>query len=294
MTTPMTTDTQPTLQADRLAQWPIPDFRHSYTAKDSMLYALSIGCGMDPTDEADLRYVYEDGLKAFPAMTHVLGYPGFWMKEVDPSVGLDWKRVLHGEQTMQLVAPIPPSGTVIGRTRLTGIYDKGAGRDAVVTSRRDIVDAESGREIGHVTSMLLLRGAGGFGGPPVPAAAAARAIPYAPPDATIDLPTSPQSALIYRLMGDTNPLHASPAIAAIAGYPRPILHGLCTLGVATRAVVRAAGTDALRDFGARFSAPVFPGETIRTEVWRSGGSGVFRCKVLERDVVVLTNGFFSL
>lgn len=281
-----------TLQADKLAQWSIPEGRYQYTTKDTILYALGIGCGMDPLDEAELQYVYEDGLKAFPAMAHVLGYPGFWMKDVDPSVGLDWRKLLHGEQTMQLLAPIPASGSVIGRTHLTGIYDKGPGRDAVVTSRRDIEDTTTGQTLGHVTSTLLLRGAGGFGGPPAPASVF-KPVSDAPPSVTIDLPLSPQAALIYRLSGDTNPLHASPTVAAVAGFPRPILHGLCTFGVATRAVVRAAGMDAFREFGARFSAPVFPGETIRTEIWRDGSGGVFRCRVLERDAVVLNNGFFA-
>lgn len=284
-----------TLQADKLAQWAIPVGRQSYTQKDTILYALGIGCGMDPVNEAELQYVYEDGLKAFPSMAHVLGYPGFWLKDVDPAVGVDWRRLLHGEQTMKLEAPIPPEGSVVGRTRFLGIYDKGAGRDAVLVTQRDIEDAASGKHLGHVTSTLLLRGAGGFGGPAAPASTL-KSVPETQPDVTIDLPISPQAALIYRLSGDTNPLHASPKVAKIAGFDRPILHGLCTLGVATRAVVQASGGDPakLREFGARFSSPVFPGETIRTEVWRDGkGGGSFRCKVLERDVVVLANGSFA-
>ena len=282
------------LQPDKLAQWPIPEGRLSYTARDAILYALGIGCGMDPVDEAELQYVYEEGLKAFPSMAHVLGYPGFWMKDIDPALGLDWRKMLHGEQTMKLVAPIPPSGSVVGRTRITGIYDKGEGRDAVILSQRDIEDTATGRQMGYVTSTILVRGAGGFGGTPAPASAL-KAVPDTKPDLTIDLPISPQAALIYRLSGDTNPLHANPKAAAEAGFPRPILHGLCTLGVATRAVVRACGKggDALREFGARFSAPVFPGDTIRTEVWRSGGGGSFRSRVLERDAVVLSNGYFA-
>lgn len=283
-----------TLQADKLAALAIPEGRQSYTTRDTILYALGIGCGMDPVDEAELQYVYEDGLKAFPSMAHVLGYPGFWMKDVDPALGLDWRRLLHGEQTMKLEAPIPPQGSVVGRTRIVGIYDKGEGRDAVIVSQRDIEDTASGRRLGHVTSTVLLRGAGGFGGPAAPASAL-QPVPQTAPDVTIDLPISPQAALVYRLSGDTNPLHASPKVAAVAGFPRPILHGLCTLGVATRAVVRASGGDParLREFGARFSAPVFPGETLRTEIWRAGSGGAFRCKVLERDLVVLANGCFA-
>lgn len=283
-----------TLQPDKLARWPIPEGRQNYTTRDTILYALGIGCGMDPVDEAELQYVYEEGLKAFPSMAHALGYAGFWMKDVDPAIGLDWRKLLHGEQTMKLESPIPPSGSVVGRTRITGIYDKGEGRDAVILSRRDIEDTATGKHLGHVTSTILVRGAGGFGGAPTPPSPL-KAVPGTKPDVTIDLATSPQQALIYRLSGDTNPLHASPKVAAGAGFARPILHGLSTLGVATRAVLRACSNsgDALREFGARFSAPVFPGETIRTEVWRSGAGGSFRCRVLERDAVVMANGYFA-
>lgn len=281
-----------TLQADKLANWQIPEGRQTYTGRDSILYALGIGCGMDPTDEAELQYVYEDGQKAFPAMAHVLGYPGFWLKDVD--LGFDWRRMLHGEQTMQLVTPIPVTGSVIGRTRVQGVYDKGPGRDAVLVTVREIQDANTGGAIGSVTSTILIRGEGGFGGPASPPSVL-KAAPDRQPEITVDLPTSPQAALIYRLSGDTNPLHASPQVASVAGFPRPILHGLSTLGVATRAVVRAClGSDGsrLREFGARFSAPVFPGETIRTEIWTSGDSGSFRCRVVERDLIVLSNGFY--
>ena len=148
------------LQPDKLAQWPIPEGRLSYSTRDTILYALGIGCGMNPVDEAELQYVFEEGLQAFPSMAHVLGYPGFWMKDIDPAVGLDWRKMLHGEQTMKLTAPIPPSGSVVGRTRITGIYDKGEGRDAVILSQRDIEDTVTSRHLGHVTSTILVRGAG--------------------------------------------------------------------------------------------------------------------------------------
>jgi acyl dehydratase len=139
----------------------------------------------------------------------------------------------------------------------------------------------------------MLRGDGGFGGPAGPIRQAAPA-PQGTPDIVVDLPTHPQQALLYRLNGDDNPLHADPAVALKAGYPRPILHGLCTLGFVCHALLRGlADYDprALRDMNLRFSAPVFPGETIRTEIWRDGG---FRARVLERDSIVVNNGQVSL
>lgn len=278
------------LDADTLLNWPFPELEHRYGERDSILYALGVGCGHDPVDRADLRFVYEDGLAALPTMAVVLGYPGFWLK--DPRTGVDWRQTLHGEQGLVLHRPLPPAGTVLGRTRITGLVDKGQGKAALLFSERDVVDAASGDLLCTVTSTTFLRGEGGFGGPagPVPAP---HPVPDGAPELTVDLPTLRQAALIYRLSGDTNPLHADPAVAAAAGFPRPILHGLATYGVAGRAVLRACcGGDParLKRLDVRFTAPVFPGETIRTEIWRDGPRLSFRCRVVERDVVVLSNG----
>lgn len=277
----------------KLKAWPFADIEHAYSARDTILYALGLGCGSDPTDAEDLRFVYEDGLLALPTLAVVLGYPGFWLK--DPATGVDWRKVLHGEQGLLLHEPLPAAGTVIGRTRVTEIVDKGD-KGSLMFSERDVIDKQSGKLLATLRSTSVLRGDGNFGGPagPVPQP---HVLPERAPDAYLDLPTLPQAALIYRLSGDYNPLHADPRVAAAAGFKQPILHGLCTYGVAARAVMKlCCGNDPARlsQFDVRFSAPVYPGETIRTEIWRDGGTVPFRARVVERDVVVLNNGLARL
>jgi len=275
----------------RLKNWPFADVEHSYRAKDTILYALGLGFGADPMDRDQLRFVYEDGLKALPTMATVLAHPGQFAK--NPESGIDWKRVVHGEQSVVIHKPLPAAGTAVGCTVIEEIVDKGAGKGALLYSRRDVRDKETGELLASLRSTSFLRGDGGFGGPSGPTRPA-HALPERAPDLVCDIATLPQAALIYRLSGDYNPLHADPEIAAMAGFPRPILHGLCTFGVAGHALLRTlCGYDPtrLRRMEARFSAPVFPGETVRTEIWREGqGRAGFRCRVLARDAVVINNG----
>ncbi len=279
----------------RLKNWPFAEIEHSYGAKDTILYALGLGFGADPMDRAQLRFVYEEGLKALPTMATVLAYPGQWAK--NPETGIDWKQVVHGEQSVVIHRPLPPAGTVVGRTVIEEIVDKGAGKGALVYSRRDISDQETGEPLASLHSTSFLRGNGGFGGPSGPTRAV-HALPERAPDLVCDIATLPQAALIYRLSGDYNPLHADPEIAAVAGFPRPILHGLCTFGVAGHALLRmlcSYDPTRLRRMDARFSAPVYPGETIRTEIWREGeGRAGFRCRVLGRGAVVINNGLAEI
>ncbi|GGC63187.1 MaoC/PaaZ C-terminal domain-containing protein [Chelatococcus reniformis] len=279
------------IDPERLLNWPFEDLEHTYTARDTILYALGLGLGADPLDEAQLRFVYEENLAALPTMAVVLGYPGFWVK--DPATGVDWKKVLHGEQGLEVFKPLPAEGTVIGRTRVTGIIDKGAGKGALLLSDRDVIDKKSGDLLCRVSGTSFLRGDGGFGGSSGPAPAP-HAMPERAPDLSVSIPTLPQAALIYRLSGDYNPLHADPKVAAAGGFKAPILHGLCTYGVAGRALLQAVGgskPESLRRMDVRFTSPVYPGETIVTEIWKGEGGAVsFRAKVAERDVVVLNNG----
>lgn len=275
-----------------------PDIVQTYVERDTMLYALGIGFGQDPLEERQLQYVYEKNLKALPTMAAVLGYPGFWVKE--PDTGIDWVRVLHGEQSIRIHKPLPVAGTVVGKLRLKAIVDKGKDRGALLLQEREVFDKKSGELLATVESLSFGRGDGGFsevagngpkGGDPAPPTPPAT--PDAPPDAVCDLPTLPQAALIYRLSGDYNPLHAEPAVARAAKFPRPILHGLATYGVAGHAILKTCcDYDAarLRYLSVRFSAPVYPGETIRTEIWRSGNRVQYRARVLERDLVVLSHG----
>jgi acyl dehydratase len=274
----------------KLKNWKFADIEHTYTEKDTILYALGLGCGADPLDLEDLRFVYEDGLLALPSMAVVLGYPGFWIKH--PDTGVDWRMVLHGEQGLVIHRPLPAAATVIGKSRVTEIVDKGPGKGALLFSDRDVIDKATGALLCTLTSTTFIRGEGGFGGPSGPAPEPHK-LPDRAPDMQRDIATLPQAALIYRLSGDFNPLHADPRVASAVGFPRPILHGLCSFGVAVRALLKACGGNdpaRLKDLQLRFTAPVFPGETIRTEIWQDGATVSFRARVVERDLVVLNNG----
>lgn len=279
------------LNVEAVLGWPFEDVTQTYTTRDSILYALGVGFGHDPLDRADLPFVFEEPqLSAVPTMAVVLAGPGFWMRE--PGTGVDWTKVLHGEQGVTLHRPLPAAATVIGRTRVTGILDKGPGKGALIFSERVITDAATGDKLATCTSTTFARGDGGQGGD-MTAAPAPHVLPERAPDMVVDLPTLPQAALIYRLSGDPNPLHANPDVAEKAGFHAPILHGLCTFGVSGHAILRAVcGNDParLKSLRLRFSSPVYPGETIRTEIWRDGDIVSFRARVLERDVIVLNNG----
>jgi acyl dehydratase len=271
---------------DRLMAYPIPEVRQHLTKRDTIFYALSTGLGADPMDARQLDFVdHHRALRAMPSMALVVGHPGFWAAG---DTGIDAVKVVHGEQSIILHGPLPTEGEIIGRTRVTGLVDKGPGRGALMYTQKQVLDA-SGTLLATADSTTFMRGDGGFGGPAGPVKPPHLA-PEGAPDFTIDLPTRPEQALYYRLNGDDNPLHADPEFAARAGFPRPILHGLCTMGVVVHALLRTLcdyDPAAFRAVGLRFSAPVFPGETIRTEIWRNGG---FRARVVERDVVVVNNG----
>ncbi|MEM9428579.1 MAG: MaoC/PaaZ C-terminal domain-containing protein [Pseudomonadota bacterium] len=265
------------------------DVERRYGADDCILYALGLGLG-DPETQRHLRAVYEgaDGFAALPSFVNVLGTPPFWAK--DPSTGLTWQKIVHGEQAFTLHAPLPVSAEIVGRTRLTGLIDKGAGRGALIYTEREISSAD-GVRLATVTSTLFARADGGFGGPDGPLKQV-HTVPDRAPDAHFDVATSRRAALIYRLSGDKNPLHADPALAKKAGFERPILHGLCSMGIAAWSVPMALGGDftALEHLDVRFSAPVYPGETIRTEMWEDGDDIRLRARALERDTIVLNNG----
>lgn len=275
---------------DELKNRNFEEIVHTYTERDTMLYALGAGVGYDPMDEKALNYVYEENLSALPTMATVLAYPGFWLKE--PDTGVDWTKVLHADQEIILHKPLPPSGTVKATTKVDEIIDKGEGKGAFIYSSRT-VSTEDGEPLCTLIQNTMARGQGGFGGctdrPP-----ASQTIPETAPDSRCELPTLPQAALIYRLSGDYNPLHADPAVAKQGGFERPILHGLCTFGVAGHALLKTCcdyDVKLFRSMKARFSAPVYPGETIRTDIWKLDTGVAFRCTVVERDLVVIDNGF---
>jgi acyl dehydratase len=275
---------------DKLLALKIPDVEHSYNDKDMILYALGVGLGQDPLNADELAFVYEKNLKPLPTFATILAFPGFWIRDLD--TGIDWVRLVNGEQGVTLHRPLDLHSTVIGRTRIVEVIDKGAGKGALVYTERKISDKATGTLIATVTQTTFCRADGGFGGPPRESPPP-HAIPQRLPDLICELPTRPDAALIYRLSGDRNPLHIDPAIASAAGFPRPILHGLATFGVAGHALLKSiCDYDPVRlaNIAARYSAPVFPGETIRTEIWRDGNVISFRARVAERDVIAINNG----
>lgn len=282
-----------TLNLERIQGLQFEDLRQNYVTRDTILYALGLGYGADPVDPAELRFVYEDGLHAVPSMVSVLCQPGFWAR--DPAFGVDWVKILHAEQAFEIVAPLPPAGTVIGRVKVVGVEDKGAEKGAILHQQKEL-SSEDGALLARVRTTLFLRGNGGQGSfgeqmPPAPA------LPERAPDRVTEIPTSRRAALIYRLSGDWNPLHAAPEVARKAGFDQPILHGLCTFGIACRALLSevCAGDPArLKSMFVRFSRPVFPGDTIRVELFEEAGGFRFRAIAAERGVVVLDRGSATL
>ncbi|GGC36181.1 MaoC family protein [Siccirubricoccus deserti] len=279
---------------DKLINYPIPEVRQRLRWQDVALYNFSVGLGQDPMDEKQLDFVYEPRLKVMPSMPVVLGSPGFWSR--NPDTGIDWVKIVHGEQGLTLHKPLPTEGEIIGRSRITGIVDRGAGKGALMYSEREVVDAATGERLATLTSTSFLRGDGGFGGPAGPVQQP-HPEPERAPDVTLELATRPEQALVYRLNSDLNPLHIDPQVAKAAGFPRPILHGLCTFGTVCHALLRSLCDYDTTRFGRmnlRFSSPVYPGETIRTEIWHEEGGAAFRARVVERDKVVVSNGLFRL
>ena len=265
-----------------------------YDIKDTILFALGLGFGSDPMDKQELDFVYEQNLLTLPTMSLVIGYPGFWMRE--PEYGFQWQKVLHAEEELIIHEPLPVAGRLIGETFIDEVVDRGADKGVFVYSRKELTDADSGKQYATVVSNTLARGDGGFGGPSEPRPKPAP-LPTREPDHVCDLPTLPQQALIYRLSGDMNPLHADPDVATGAGFSQPILHGRCTMGVAQRAILRTCCSydpTRIKSMQLRFSAPFLPGETLRTEMWQDGQNIQFRSIALERDTVVLNNGLVAL
>ena len=256
--------------------------------RETMLYALGIGMGSDPLNMDELPFVYENNLKAVPTLATVVA----WGAGPMGKTGINYLMVVHGEQSVTFHKPMPTEAQIIADSRIAGAYDKGPGKGAVIYTETVIKDAKSGEPIATLLGSTFARGDGGFGGPsdgaPAPHEGPTRA-----PDQSIDIPTRPDQALIYRLSGDRNPLHSDPSIATAAGFPRPILHGLCTYGITCRAVLQTyADYDPakIKSHAVRFSSPVYPGETITVDMWKDGDTVSFEARVKARDVTVIKNG----
>jgi acyl dehydratase len=271
-----------------------PAQRVSYGHRDSILYSLSVGVGADPLDANQLRFAYEQNLEALPTMAAVLAHPGAWI--ANPAFQVDFFKLLHGEQNLIVHRALPAKADIEASYRVPAVVDKGAGKGALVYFEKRLTDVASGEKLCTVLSTLFLRGDGGCGsfGIPPPALPAA---PVSPVEFSVELKTSISAALLYRLNGDLNPIHVDPSAAAKAGFDQPILHGLCTYGVAGYLLVKTVcGSDPtkLRSLGVRFSSPVFPGETLRIEGSRRAEGVHFQASVPERNLVVLSQGFAAL
>ena len=259
----------------------------SYTDKDSILYGLGVGLGNDPMDIDELKYVYENGQIALPSMATNFQYHSSLLM----SAKLNFVMVVHGEQKLSIVNPIPVSGDFLADMKVLNCFDKGASKGAIIDVETTVKLKSDGTEICKLISTTFARGDGGFDGPESPPQEIFE--PEGSPDIVDEITTKPDQALIFRLSGDYNPLHSDPNFAKAAGFPKPILHGLCTYGVACRSIVKTAcdnDVKKLKSFNCRFSSPVFPGETIVTEMWKNGNDINFQSKVKERDKIILKNG----
>jgi acyl dehydratase len=276
----------------------------TYGDKDVMLYALGVGMSHDPMDERELAFTYEKNLKVIPTAATVLasamGRPARGADQVEQKPGhrpsqINFLMVVHGEQKVELHKPLPTSGTFTAQGRTVGAFDKGKDKGAVIVNETVWTD-EAGEKVATLTGSTFARGDGGFGGPsegqPEP-----HQIPSRKADLSVDISTREDQALLYRLNGDRNPLHSDPESAKRSGFPRPILHGLCTYGITCRAVLQAItgyDPDQILSHQARFSAPVFPGDTITVDLWKDGTNISFEARVAARNATVIKNGLTVL
>ena len=277
----------------RIRDQPATVRSYTWSECDVLLYALALGFGSDPGDSKTLPFVYEGRLKIVPTLPTTLA----WVAEpLFSALGADPLTALHGGQKIVIHRPLNSPMTVVAHGTVVGVYDKGPGRGALIVTEHVLTDALDGERVATLTTTCVSRFEGGCGslGPP----------PSAPPelpkrraDVVVELPARQDAALLYRLTGDRNPLHVDPAVARAAGFPRPILHGLCTFGMACRAVLQVYADfdpSRIRSLEARFTAPVLPGETLSFELWRDGDVISLRTRVIGRSVVALNHGRCTL
>jgi acyl dehydratase len=266
--------------------------RYSYTKDQVILYHLGVGAGNPPTDKNELEYCYEKNLKVLPSFGVIPTFGAMGGLGSVPGLKFNFAMLLHGEQDLQIHQPIPPEATVRNRGKVAELWDKG--KACLCVLQVDTRD-ESGRPLFTNRFGLFLRGEGGFGGESGPKAG--NLAPERAPDGVIESRTLPQQALLYRLSGDKNPLHADPDFAKIGGFDRPILHGLCSYGIVCKAVVdRVLGGDVAKvaRYQARFAGVAFPGETYQTSWWREGDKILIQAKSKERDAAIIANAAITV
>ncbi|KAL0801979.1 hypothetical protein Bca101_057155 [Brassica carinata] len=287
---------------DLLLAHKLPETRSTYNERDVAIYALGVGaCGQDAVDSDELKFVYHENgqehiqvlptfvsLFSLGSLTHGLDLPGF---KYDPSL------LLHGQQYIEVYRPLPSKASLINKVSLAGLQDKGKAAILEIETRSYEQGSDELLCMNRTTGFL--RGAGGFSNSYQPFSyknypstqSLAVKIPQTQPSAVCEERTQPSQALLYRLSGDYNPLHSDPNVAKLARFPRPILHGLCTLGFAIKAIIKCickGDPSTVKTISGRFLATVFPGETLITEMWLQGLRVIYQTKVKERNKAVLS------
>jgi acyl dehydratase len=277
---------------DALMASSVVDEPLQYTEKDAILYALTVGLGKDPLDTRELPFVYEGaGLQTVPTMAAML-LPGSFLD----GCGWDYEKVLHSAMQIELYRPLPASASLLINRRVASVQDRGARVGARIDLESEVRLARDDTVLFSLANTLIARGDGGFGGSRARVRLPHK-LPDRPPDLSCDLPTQANQALIFRLTGDMNPLHADPLIAHSAGFHMPILHGRCTTGIACHAILKTIcdyDFTLIRGFDVRFTSPVFPGDLVTTEMWQDRNIVSFRCIVRSRGATVINNGRCTL
>ncbi|MBC9206993.1 MaoC family dehydratase N-terminal domain-containing protein [Roseomonas aerophila] len=267
----------------------IPQRNVVYAGRDSLMYALTVGMAASGEPD-DLPFVWEREQRVIPSMATMLAFDDSWLD----AAGIDLKQVVHGGLDLHFHAPLAPEGEALVETRIAGLDDKGAGKAGLVFA--ETVLSQGAGPACTILSTIFVRGAGGFGGAVGEQATFAK-VPDGAPDVTSQAQTACNQALLFRLLGDRNPLHVDPALARQVGFERPILHGACTFGIACAEVLRVfCGLEParLRRFAARFAGPLYPGETLAFSFWRNGNRIAFRATAAERAAIVLDSGLAEL
>jgi len=277
------------IDIERAISGELPAIPFTWSQDDIILYNLGVGAGDPPDDPAELKYAYEDELVAVPSFGTIPPFAMMMSVGTVDGIDIELARVLHGDQALTVHSPIPTSGTVTQTGRVVDVFDKGRG--ALIVLEVVSVLEKTGESLFTNRSGIYVRGQGGFGGEPGPGATNQR--PERQPDEVVETHTLPQQALLYRMSsGDKNPLHADPVFAALAGFDRPILHGLCTYGVVLKAVtesVLGGEPERVGSYEARFTGHVFPGETLVTRIWEEEDRFLIETDVEERGRTVLAN-----
>jgi acyl dehydratase len=272
----------------------LPDSESAYTQEQVILYHLGLGAGENATDPKELEYTYEKNLKVLPSFAVIPAFGSMGGIGNIPGLQFNLAMLLHGEQEIILHEPLPTAAKLVTGAHIPEIYDKG--KAALVILESEAKDAESGKPLFTNRFSLFIRGEGGFGGDSGPKAG--NQAPDRAPDGVIERKTLPQQALIYRLSGDKNPLHADPEFAKMGGFDKPIIHGLCSYGITCKAIVdEVLGGDVSRvsRYQARFAGVAFPGETYRVKYWKDGDQRILvEAERVERDAKIITNAVIEL